>query len=71
VQCVASFAWASFEEIQALKHISAEEMAVLQTLEPVFTTLLAFVFLKDNITPNTVVGAMFIISATCMGSKAK
>jgi drug/metabolite transporter (DMT)-like permease len=55
--------YTSSSEQKAIKVLSANEVTLIYTLEPIFTTLFAAVFLNEKIGFNTCAGAFFIIFA--------
>ena len=60
--------WTAFTEQKALKVVSAVETSLIYTLEPLFAAAFARIFLKEHIGMNTIIGAIFIISACLWGT---
>ena len=60
-------AWTAIAEQEAMQVVDASETTLLYTMEPLFATVFAAIFLKDHIGLNTCVSAVFIIAA-CLRS---
>ena len=58
-------AWTSYTEQRVLKTLPASEITVIYSLEPLFATLFSHILLDEELTWETLVGALFIILA-CM-----
>lgn len=56
-------AWSSYVEQKAIKTLSAAEITIIYTLEPLFASLFSLLLLGEEFGVNTVVGAMFIVGA--------
>eukprot|EP01038_Epipyxis_sp_PR26KG_P013393 gene13393-17958_t len=62
---IVATAWTTFSEQRAMKVLSANETTLIYSMEPIFATLFAWMFLNEHVGINTCLGAVFIISA-CM-----
>jgi len=60
---VITTAWTALVEQQAIRTLSATEVSVIYTLEPLFATLLSSVVLGEEFGIQTVFGAIFIVGA--------
>lgn len=56
-------AWNSLVEQKALVVVSAAEVTLIYSLEPLFASIYAWMTLGEAITPNLVAGGMFLVAA--------
>lgn len=56
-------AWTSLMEQNALRVVSAAEMTMIYSFEPIFASIFAWLFANEAITPKLVVGGVFVLVA--------
>ncbi|RYG94785.1 DMT family transporter [archaeon] len=68
-QGILATGWTAISEQQALKVLSASDMFLIYALEPIFATLFAYLFLHEQVSWSTLLGAVLIVSACILGGK--
>eukprot|EP01032_Pedospumella_encystans_P012311 gene12311-14253_t len=59
--------WSTLTEQRALRVVSAAQVSVLLSLEPLFATFFAYALLGENVGTNTALAAVFIVTASLWG----
>ena len=59
--------WSTLTEQRALRVVSAAQVSVLLSLEPLFATFFAYLLLGENVGTNTALAAVFIVTASLWG----
>lgn len=60
---IVSTGWTAYQEQKAVQHVSAAEVTLIYSLEPLGATLISAMYLGETLTTNTGYGAAFIILA--------
>eukprot|EP01031_Cornospumella_fuschlensis_P034728 gene34728-42053_t len=68
-QGVMATGWTAISEQRALKVLSASDTFLIYTLEPIFATLFAYLFLHEAVGWSTVLGAVLIVTACILGGQ--
>ena len=59
--------WSTLTEQRALRVVSAAQVSLLLSLEPLFATFFAYALLGENMGTNTALAAVFIVAASLWG----